>query len=93
MNEQLNLFLPGITTMEYHGGLIKMNEYDKRPLSERDIPKTPIYYHDSEREYMSFFTCPCCNSTLTFSATGAKDYCSDCGQRLEWDKIIDNGLL
>ena len=93
MNEQLNLFLPGIVTREYHGELLKMNEYDERPLSERDTPKVPIYYHDSEREYMSFFTCPCCNNILAFASTDIKNYCSECGQRLAWDQVIEHDLF
>jgi hypothetical protein len=93
MNEQLNLFLPHITVREYRGKVIEEAKDIDLKLPDRDTPKVPIYYHDSKSEYMSFFACPCCNNILAFSATGISNYCNNCGQRLEWDEIIEADLL
>ena len=78
---------------KYKGEKISMISVDDLQISNRDIPKTPIYYYDEKKEYASFFTCPCCNMLLGFAATDIYNYCNNCGQALDWDEPISKDLI
>ena len=48
---------------------------------EMQIPKKPITYKDTNRA-----DCPCCGATVRGIKNLFGDWCSNCGQKLDWSE-------
>ena len=49
---------------------------------EKQMPKKPITYNDTNRA-----DCPCCNSTVRGIKEPFGNWCSNCGQALDWSEL------
>lgn len=62
--------------LEYHAiGTVE----ECREAREKQTPKKPIVYPKTNRA-----DCPCCESTVRGISKPFGDWCSHCGQRLDW---------
>lgn len=53
---------------------------DYKELKERATPMQPEFNHDEDT-----YECPCCGKTYeTYYDGYLKNFCSDCGQALDW---------
>lgn len=57
--------------------------YIAREALEKQVPKKPICEYDDE------FTCPCCGTTTEDYDVTTLKYCSECGQKLDWEETND----
>lgn len=48
---------------------------------EKQMPKKPITYNDTNRA-----DCPCCNSTVRGIKESFGNWCSKCGQKIDWSE-------
>ena len=82
-NEAIEEFKECLRTIEkcYRGE----NETHKQALEigvkalEKQIPKKPITHSNTNRA-----DCPCCGATVRGIKNPFGDWCSNCGQKLDW---------
>lgn len=81
-NLQTRPYICSKNTIELDNGyVIAKKEYFKecREAREKQIPKKPIMHKDTNRA-----DCPICGATVRGIKEPFGDWCSKCGQKLDW---------
>lgn len=95
LEEQIKIKSFGDCYIIPRNGLWEVNGVDVHKAIEKRIAKKPFKTMDKNNPYYKYmpWCCPCCRETLyedTEWGYQEFDYCTECGQKLDWSDEDDN---
>lgn len=92
LEEQIKIKMLGKRYIIPKNGVWEVNGVDIHKAIEKQIPKKPFKTMDENNPYYKYmpWCCPCCRETLYEDTEWGNQefaYCTDCGQKLNWEEV------